>query len=187
MLGRREVPTLPPRMSLTSLVDSDQASVPPTAHTLGRGPFESTGQPLLSDASESDFETGAPVSRTRGAVLPTLGELSPLQRKLALVTGVAALGLIGFGIAMVLGGRSELGPHAAGDGSDAPVAEPAAPPTPVVAPRLAEAPPSPLPAVSSSAAPPDRELDEEQKKKDKKRRLGPAAPAAPAGNPDYGI
>jgi serine/threonine protein kinase len=182
-LERREVPTLPPRASLPSLVDSDQASVPPMSHTLGRGPISAS----LSDASDNDFETGAPVSRTRGAMLPTLGELTPLQRKLALVTGVAALGLIGFGVAMVVNGSSELGPHAARDGTDAPVAEPAPPPTPVSAPRLAEAPPSPLPAISASAEAPSRELDEEQKKKDKKKRMGPAAPAAPAGNPDYGI
>ncbi|RYZ06047.1 MAG: serine/threonine protein kinase [Myxococcales bacterium] len=187
MLERREVPTLPPRTSLASMADSDQSSVPPTAHALGRSPFDSASAPSLSDASENDFETGAPVSRTRGSVLPTLGELSPLQRKLAILTGIAAIGLIGFGVAMVIGGGTELGPHAAGDSADAPVSEPAAPPTPAVAPRLAEAPPSPLPAISSSADRLDRELDEEQKKKDKKKRLGPAAPAAPAGNPDYGI
>jgi serine/threonine-protein kinase len=189
MLERREIPTLPPRASLPSLIDSDQASAPATTHNVGRNPFDAAGQSSLSDASETDFETGAPVSRTRGSVLPTLGELTPIQRKLAVATGVAALALIGFGVAMVVAGGSELGPRAAGDGADAPIAEPAAPPTPVVAPRLAEAPPSPLPAPSTSAGAErsDRELDEEQKKKDKKRRMGPAAPAAPAGNPDYGI
>jgi serine/threonine protein kinase len=186
MLERREVPTLPPRNSMPSLVDSDQASVPPLSHTLGRGAYDSQ-RPLLSDASESDFETGAPVSRSNGSVFPTLGELTPRQRKLAVLTGVAALALIGFGIAKLASGGSQLGPHAAGEGADAPVAEPAPPPTPVVAPRLAEAPPTPLPSLSTSGARPDRELDEEQKKKDKKKRMGPAAPAAPAGSPDYGI
>ncbi len=187
MLERREVPTLPPRTSLTSLVDSEHSSLPPMSHNVGRGSYDSLNPgPQLSDASEADFETGAPVSRTRRSVLPTLGELTPLQRKLAVATGVAALALIGFGVVMVASGGSEVGPHAAGDSADAPVAEPASPPTPVVAPRLAEAPTSPLPAVSAGDLP-ERELDEEQKKKDKKKRMGPAAPAAPAGNPDYGI
>jgi serine/threonine-protein kinase len=190
MLERREVPTLPPRTSLPSLPDSDQSSVPPMSHTLGRSPFDSTVPSSLSDASENDFETGAPVSRTRGARLPTLSELTPLQRRLALITGIAALGLIGFGIASVVVGGTDLVPHAAGDGADAPNPEPAAPPTPVVAPRLAEAPASPPPPAATSAARPEREqqLDEELKKKDKRKRPGgPAAPAAPASKPDYGI
>jgi len=44
-----------------------------------------------------------------------------------------------------------------------------------------------MPSISASAAAPERGLDEEQKKKDKKRRMGPAASTGPAGNPDYGI
>jgi hypothetical protein len=44
-----------------------------------------------------------------------------------------------------------------------------------------------MPSISASSSRPDRELDEEQKKKDKKRRTGPAAPTGPAGSPDYGI
>jgi serine/threonine protein kinase len=190
MLERREVPTLPPRTSLTSLVDSEQASLPPMSHNVGRGSYDNlSATPQLSDASENDFETGAPVSRTRRSVFPTLGELTPIQRKLALATGVAALGLIGFGISLLVSGGSELGRHAAGEGADAPVPEPAAPPTPVVAPRLAEAPPAPVPvpAASGSTALPERELDEEQKKKDKKRRMGPAVPSGSNGSPDYGI
>jgi serine/threonine protein kinase len=187
MLERREVPTLPPRTSLTSLADPEQASLPPMSHNVSRGAFDSQHPtPNLSDASESDFETGAPVSRTRRSVLPTLGELTPTQRKLAILSGVAALALIGFGVSRLLSGSSEAGPHAAGDGAD-PVAEPAPPPVPVVAPRLADAPASPVPSISASSARPERELDEEQKKKDKKRRLGPAAPTGPAGSPDYGI
>ncbi|HYQ14662.1 MAG TPA: hypothetical protein VEQ58_02860, partial [Polyangiaceae bacterium] len=124
--------------------------------------------------------------------------LTPLQRKLALASGVAALALIGFGATMMLTGSSHVGAPAASDVADAPVSEPAAPPVPVVAPRLAEAPASPppsaLPALSPSASsvagkptPTDRELDEEQKKKDKRRRMGPAAPNGAARNPDYGI
>src|SRR5437868_5112150 len=35
MLERREVPTLPPRMSLTSLADPEHASLPPMSHTIG--------------------------------------------------------------------------------------------------------------------------------------------------------
>ncbi|HXK20648.1 MAG TPA: hypothetical protein VNG33_22710, partial [Polyangiaceae bacterium] len=86
---------------------------------------------------------------------------------------------------------SEMNVHGAGDTAEAPVSEPAAPPVPVVVPRLADAPatpaPSPMPSISASAASPERDLDEEQKKKDKKRRMGPAASTGPAGNPDYGI
>ncbi|HEX2876963.1 MAG TPA: protein kinase [Polyangiaceae bacterium] len=189
MLERREVPTLPPRPSLTSLVDPEHASLPPMSHTIGgAGPQASFGSsPELSDASENDFETGAPVSRTRRSVLPTLSELTPKQRKLALVSGIAALALIGVGVSMALSGGSGAGTHAAGDPADAPVSEPAAPPIPVVAPRLADAPAAPTPSISASAATPARELDEEQKKKDKKKRQGPVAPPGPTGNPDYGI
>jgi len=188
MLERREVPTLPPRPSLTSMVDPEYASLPPMSHTIGGGAARSFGSsPELSDASEADFETGAPVSRTRRSVLPTLRELTPKQRILAIFSGVAALGLIGFGVSMALAGGSANGTHAAGDSADAPVTEPAAPPVPVVAPRLAEAPASPTPSVSASATPSQRELDEEQKKKDKKKRVAPAAPAGPTGSPDYGI
>ncbi|HYP86972.1 MAG TPA: serine/threonine-protein kinase, partial [Polyangiaceae bacterium] len=192
-IERREIPTMPPRATMSSIVDAEHPSLPP----LGRGAYDNLRPaPKLSDASENDVETGAPVSRTRRSALPTLSELTPLQRKLALVSGVAALALIGFGAAMVFSGSSNVGVPAASDATDAPVSEPAPPPVPVVAPRLAEAPPSPLPpleaapsAMPSTAKPagPDRELDEEQKKKDKRRRLGPAAPNGAARNPDYGI
>jgi serine/threonine protein kinase len=190
MLARREVPTLPPRTSLTSLGDSDQASLPPMSHNVGRGSYDSIHPSAnLSDASENDFETGAPVSRTRRSVLPTLGELTPRQRKLAVFSGVAAVALIGFGAVMTLGSGGDAGAHAAGDSADAPVSEPAPPPVPVVAPRLAEAPASPMPSASAAprASSSQGELDEEQKKKDKKKRVGTVAPAGPAGNPDYGI
>jgi serine/threonine protein kinase len=192
MLERREVPTLPPRASLSSMVDIEQPSLPAPPPVLARSVQDSL-RPThrLSDASEQDFETGAPVSRTRRSVLPTLSELTPTQRKLALFSGVAALGLIGFGVAMVLTGGAHVGAPAAGDATDAPVSEPAAPPVPVVAPRLAEAPASPSasppPSASAKAATIERELDEEQKKKDKRKKAGPAAPTGPAGNPDYGI
>jgi serine/threonine-protein kinase len=189
MLERREVPTLPPRTSLTSLGDADQASLPPMSHNVGRSSSPAfRSAPELSDASESDYETGAPVSRTRRSVLPTLSELTPGQRKLAIASGIAAVALIGLGISLALSGGSSVGTHAATDAADAPVTEPAAPPIPVVAPRLAEAPASPLPSVSAGpSARPEPELDEEQKKKDKKKRLGPVAPAGPTGSPDYGI
>jgi serine/threonine-protein kinase len=190
MLERREVPTLPPRSSLTSLGDADQASLPPMSHNVSRGSQASLPPPPhLSDASENDFETGAPLSRTRLSVLPTLSQLSPTQRKLAIFSGVAALGLIGFGISLAVRGGGDGGPHAAGDGMDAPVSEPAAPPVPAEVPRLADAPPAPQPApsLSASGAAPSPALDEEQKKKDKKKRVGgSAAPVGPAG-PDYGI
>jgi serine/threonine protein kinase len=190
MLERREIPTLPPRPSLTSMADPEHASLPPMSHTIG-GAAQSrfASSPDLSDASETDLGTGAPLSRTRRSVLPTLSELTPKQRKLAIFSGVAALGLIGLGLSLTLAGGSSAGAHAAGDPADAPVTEPAAPPVPVVAPRLADAPASPLPSISASASasPPDRELDEEQKKKDKKKRTGPVAPTGPTGNPDYGI
>jgi len=188
MLERREVPTLPPRPSLTSMVDPEHASLPPMSHTIGGGAQNSlSSSPELSDASETDFETGAPVSRTRRSVLPTLRELTPKQRKLALFSGVAALSIIAIGLSLAFGGSSGNGGHAASDPADAPVSEPAAPPVPVVAPRLAPAPASPTPSISASAAVPDHELDEELKKKDKKKRAGPAAPSGPVGNPDYGI
>jgi serine/threonine-protein kinase len=187
MLERREVPTLPPRTSLTSLGDGDQGSLPPMSHTVNRGSlpsFQST--PDLSDASETDFETGAPVSRTRRSVLPTLSQLTPRQRKVAVISGVAALALIGFGISAALSGGGSV--HAAGDPADAPVIEPAAPPVPAVEPRLADAPPAPTPppSVSASSPAPDPALDDAQKKKDKRKRTGPVAPQSAAG-PDYGI
>jgi serine/threonine protein kinase len=189
MLERREVPTLPPRTSFTSLGDADQASLPPMSHNVSSGPrrsFDSSSD--LSDASEADLGTGAPVSRTRRSVLPTLSELTPKQRKLAAISGVAAIMLIGFGVTMAWGGGSEAGTHAAGDAADLPVTEPAAPPVPVAAPRLADAPAAPVPSVSASAASPDSDLLEEQKKKDKKKRSGTSAnPSGPAASPDYGI
>ena len=195
MLERREVPTLPPRMSLTSLGDPEQASLPPMSHNVSRSSrpkFDSSSD--LSDASEADLGTGAPVSRTRRSVLPTLSELTPKQRTLAVISGVAAIALIGFGVSMALGSGSGAGTHAAGDVADMPVSEPAAPPVPVVAPRLADAPATPAPSVPSvpsvtgSAASPDSDLLEEQKKKDKKKRSGTSAnPSGAASSPDYGI
>jgi len=192
MLERREVPTLPPRTSLTSLVDADHHSLPPMSHTIdGAGRASLTSSPDLSDAADIDAETGAPVSRTRRSVLPTLSDLTPKQRKVAIFSGVAAALLIAFGVVMAMRGGSEMSAHSAGDTAEAPVSEPAAPPVPVAAPRLADAPayasPSAIPSISASAASPERGLDEELKKKDKKRRMGPAAATGPAGNPDYGI
>ncbi len=189
MLERREVPTLPPRTSFTSLVDSEQQSLPPMSHNVGRASLVSYPEPpLLSDASESDFETGAPVSRTRRSVLPTLTDLTPKQRKVAFFSGVAAMALIGAGVVMAVQSDAS-GARAGAEGMDAPVAAPAPPPVPIVEPRLADAPPAPLPPPlpSASANAPSRELDEAQKKKDKKRRSGNVAPSSPAGNPDYGI
>jgi hypothetical protein len=186
MLERREVPTLPPRTSLSNLSEAEQASLPPLSHNIGRsklGSFSST--PNLSDASETDFGTDAPLSRTRRSVLPTLSELTPRQRKVAVISGVAAIALIGFGVSLALTSGTQGHGRAAGEGAaEAPVTEPAAPPVPAAMPRLAEAPPSPLPPVSSAA--PDHSAADEQKKKDKKKRVGVSAPAAPA-NPDYGI
>jgi serine/threonine-protein kinase len=188
MLERREVPTLPPRTSLTSLGDGDHASLPPLSHNVGRGSQASFhSSPPLSDASETDFETGAPLSRTRRSVLPTLSELTPGQRKLALISGIAALALIGFGVSLALSGGSDAAAHAAGDAAEAPVSEPAAPPVPLVSPRLAEVPAAPAPSVSASAAAPAPALDEEQKKKDKKKRSGGSVHQGPAASPDYGI
>ena len=187
MLERREVPTLPPRPTISSMAD-EHASLPPMSHTIGDGGPSAFGStPQLSDASETDFETGAPVSRTRRSVLPTLSELTPKQRKLAIFSGIGALALIGLGVSMAIAGGAAGGAHAAGDSADSPVSEPAAPPIPVVAPRLADVPASPTPSASASAAPALRELDEEQKKKDKKKRVAPAAPAGPNASPDYGI
>jgi hypothetical protein len=104
----------------------------------------------------------------------------------ALISGVAAIALIGFGVSLALSSGPESHGRAASDGAaDAPITEPAAPPVPVATPRLAEAPPSPQPQVSGSAAAEQQPTDE-QKKKDKKKRVGVSAPAAPA-NPDYGI
>jgi serine/threonine-protein kinase len=184
MLERLEVPTLPPRASIPAAADADRASLPPP----GRGSYASIApRSELSDASEQDSETGAPVSRTRRSVLPSLHELTPRQKRLAIASGVAAIALIGVGVSLALSGGKSLNAHAATDTAEAPVAEPAAPPTPVVAPRLAEVPPAPTPSVSAPSAPVERELDEEQKKKDKKKRTGFAAPAGPAASPDYGI
>ncbi|HEY6079467.1 MAG TPA: serine/threonine-protein kinase [Polyangiaceae bacterium] len=185
MLERREVPTMPPRTSLSHLSDAELASLPPLSHNVGR-PSSSAD---LSDASETDFETDAPLSRTRRSVLPTLSELTPRQRKVALLSGIAALALIGFGVSMAFSGTPGSSHLGAESGTDAPVSEPAAPPVPVVAPRLADAPPSPSPAPAvapSASSGPEHPLSDEQKKKDKKRRGGATAPTTPA-NPDYGI
>jgi serine/threonine protein kinase len=190
-LERREVPSMPPRNSLTSLGEAEQASLPPMSHNVGGSHLGYRSSSDLSDASESDLGTGAPVSRTRFSVLPTLEELTPKQRKWAILSGVAALGLIGFGITMALSSGSDGPAHAGGDGVDAPVSEPAAPPVPIVAPRLADAPPAPAPALTPSAAtsspPPESELLEEQRKKDKKKKSGSANASGPASSPDYGI
>lgn len=158
------------------------------SHNVRRGsPSSYPAPPLLSDASESDVGTGAPVSRTRRSVLPTLTDLTPKQRKVAFFSGLAAVGLIGLGVVMALQSSSDGAARAATEGLEAPVAAPAPPPMPIVEPRVAEAPPAPPPAISASAASPGRELDEEQKKKDKKKRMGTVAPSGPAASPDYGI
>src|SRR5262249_44031176 len=116
---------------------------------------------------------------------PTLSELTPRQRKVALISGVAALAVIGFGVSLALRGATS-SIHSGADAAEAPVTQPAAPPVPVVTPRLAEAPPSPLPSASSSKS--DAELSaEEQKKKDKKKRAGAGVVAPSPASPDYGI
>ncbi len=192
-LERREVPSLPPRMSLGSLVDGDQASLPPMSHNIGRS--EQSSFPDQSDLTDgdTDFATGAPVSRTRGSILPALDELTPLQRKLALASGAVAVMLIGFGAVMALRDGDGVGTHAAGDATELPVTAPASPPVPRVAPRLADAPPSPSASTTAPPAVPNDfdesdDLTDEQKKPERRRRVGgPPNPARPATNPDYGI
>jgi len=191
MLDRREVPTLPPRASLNSVVESDHQSVPPTSHNLTPGSSPGVAiEPDLTDESAIDSETGAPLSRTRSSVLPKLSALTPGQKKLAFAGGAVALLALGFALTAALRGASDTG-HAAGDGIDAPVTEPAAPPVPVAGSQLADGPTGPTPTSSSSRAPapsPEEPASDDDKKKDKKKGYTPPArPTGPASDPDYGI
>lgn len=189
---RREIPTLPPRVSLTTLSDADGSfpSVSPAGGSRKSDSFPRT--PSFSDGAELDSGTPAPVIRNRRSILPALGELSPQQRRVAFFSAGAALLVIALGVSLAVNGGSR-NSNAAGDSTDLPVTEPAAPPVPVLVPRLADAPPAPAlaPSVVPSAPRQARSLDDEPKKKDKeqdkKKRLGPAVPAGPAASPDYGI
>jgi serine/threonine protein kinase len=188
MLERREVPTMPPRASITSFGE-EPGTLQPMSHTVGRGQLPSFGSNLeLSDAGETDFETGSPLSRTRSSTLPAFSAYTPRQRRLALFSGAFALLLVGIGISMAVSHGSDTAAHSAGDTAEAPVTEPAAPPVPALSPRLADLPPSPSGSAANRAAPSASGQDgDEQKKKEKKHRGGATATPSGQASPDYGI
>ena len=173
------VPSIAPRAPLPSFNDFDglrslaQSQRPmPSADQSAR--FSAA---LLAERArlEADEGTDAPVTRTRGSVLPELASLPRKQRLIVLSVGGALLAVLGFLVIASL--RS---PPAASVVAARPSATPAIVVTPVPSTSLQPAPvildPSSLPL-------------EEEKKKKPTMGAGPAVPAArPAGGPrDYGI
>ena len=173
------VPSIAPRAALPSFSDFDvlrslsQRSPPiPSADQSGR-----FGSPALLSRIETDEGTGAPVTRTRGSVLPELSSLPRKQRLIVLSVGGALLAVLGFLVIASL--RSP-------------------PPVSVAATRPSATSPAivvtPVPS-TTKLQPPPIILDpsslplEEEKKKKPGVGAAPVAPAArPAGGPrDYGI
>lgn len=170
------VPSIAPRVALPSFNDFDvlrslsQRSPPiPSADQSAR--FSSPAR------IDSDEGTGAPVTRTRGSVLPELSSLPRKQRLIVLSVGGALLAVLGFLVIASLR-------------SPPPVSVAASRPS-AVSPAIVV---TPVPS-TTKLQPPPVILDpsslplEEEKKKKPGVGAAPAAPAArPAGGPrDYGI
>jgi len=170
------VPSIAPRVALPSFNDFDvlrslSQRSPPIASADQSNSFSS---PARIDTDEG---TGAPVTRTRGSVLPELSSLPRKQRLIVLSVGGALLAVLGFLVIASL--RSP-------------------PPVSVAATRPSAVSPvivvTPVPS-TTKLQPPPVILDpsslplEEEKKKKPGVGAAPAVPAArPAGGPrDYGI
>jgi serine/threonine protein kinase len=180
------VPSIAPRMSLPSFHDFDalrsiSLNTPPMPLADQSGRFSSPA--LFADRTRVDIDEGtdAPVTRTRGSVLPELSSLPRRQRLIVLSVGGALLAVLGFLVIASLRSPPQISVAAT-----RPSAAPAIVVTPVASSTLQPAPlifdPSALPLESLP-------LEEQDKKKKPAVGAGSAAPAArPAGAPrDYGI
>jgi serine/threonine-protein kinase len=176
------VPSIAPRVALPSFNDFDglrylsQRSPPlPPADQSAR--FSSPAAFAERARLEADEGTDAPVTRTRGSVLPELSSLPRKQRLIVLSVGGALLAVLGFLVIASLHTPPPQPPIAA--------ARPSAAPPVVVVKPVASTKLQPAPVILDPSSLP---LEEEKKKKP---GVG-AAPAAPAARPpggprDYGI
>jgi len=173
------VPSIAPRAALPSFNDFDAlrslSRTPgmPSADQSAR--FSSPA--LFADRTPVDEGTDAPVTRSRGSVLPELSSLPRKQRLIVLSVGGALLAVLGFLVIASL--RS---PPPVSVAATRPSAAPAIVVTPVPSSKL-----QPPPVIFDPSSLP---LEEDQEKK-KKPAVG-AGSAAPAPRPaggrrDYGI
>ena len=176
------VPSIPPRNALPSFNDFDgprglpqRIGVVPSADQSAR--FSSPA--LFADRTPVDEGTDAPVTRSRGSVLPELSSLPRKQRLIVLSVGGALLAVLGF---LVIASLRSPPQQVSAAAATRPSASPAIVVTPVPSSKSQPAPiifdPSSLP------------LEEDQEKKKKPAiSAGSAVPAPrPAGaRRDYGI
>lgn len=177
------VPSIAPRAALPSFNDFDMLRSlsqrpPPVTGTSADQSARYSAPGLYGDRARLDLDegTGAPVTRTRGSVLPELSSLPRKQRLIVLSVGGALLAVLGFLVIASL--RS---PPSVSVAATRPSATPAIVVTPV--PSTTKLQPPPI-ILDPSSLP----LEEEKKKKP---GVG-AAPVAPAARPasgprDYGI
>lgn len=175
------VPSIAPRAALPSFNDFDvlrnlSQRPPPVASADQSARYSAAG--LYGDRARLDLDegTGAPVTRTRGSVLPELSSLPRKQRLIVLSVGGALLAVLGFLVIASL--RSP-------------------PPVSVAASRPSATPPivvTPVPSTTKLQPPPiildpsSLPLEEEKKKKPGVGAPSVAPAARPAGGPrDYGI
>ncbi len=176
------VPSIAPRAALPSFNDLDAVRglslrMPPTPSADQSARFGSPA--LFADRThvELDEGTDAPVTRTRGSVLPELSSLPRKQRLIVLSVGGALLAVLGFLVIASLRSPPRISVVAA-----RPSAAPAIVVTPVASSQL-----QPAPMIFDPSALP---LEEDQEKKKKPAvGAGSVAPVArPAGAArDYGI
>ena len=176
------VPSIPPRTALPSFNDIDavrsvSGRAPPLASADQSARFSSPA--LFTDRSRVDLDEGtdAPVTRTRGSVLPELSSLPRKQRLIVLSVGGALLAVLGFLVIASLRSPAQISVAATRPSATASIVV-----TPIASGKLQPAPiifdPSSLP------------LEEDLEKK-KKPAIG-AGSTAPAARPagarrDYGI
>ena len=172
------VPSIAPRAALPSFNDFDglrslRAPAMPSADQSAR--FSSAGL-FAASRLEPDEGTDAPVTRTRGSMLPELSSLPRKQRLIVLSVGGALLAVLGFLVIASL--RNPPQPSVA---ATRPSATPAIVVTPVASSKM-------QPAAPVILDPSSLPLEEEKKKKPGVLP-GSAAPGPrPAGVPrDYGI
>jgi len=174
------VPSIAPRAALPSFNDFDGLrSLRPPAMSLADQSARFSTPGLFSDRTRLDADEGtdAPVTRTRGSMLPELSSLPRKQRLIVLSVGGALLAVLGFLVIASL--RS---PPPTSVAATRPSAAPAIVVTPVPSSKTMQ------PAAPIILDPSSLPLEEEKKKKPV-GGPGTVAPAPrPAGAPrDYGI
>jgi serine/threonine protein kinase len=177
------VPSIPPRAALPSFNDIDAVRsvslrTPPLPLADQSARFSSPA--LFADRSRVDLDEGtdAPVTRTRGSVLPELSSLPRKQRVIVLTVGGALLAVLGFLVIASLRSPAQISVAAT-----RPSATPSIVVTPVASGKLLQ--PAPM-IFDPSSLPLEEDLE---KKKRPGVGAGSAAPAPrPAGaRRDYGI